>query len=205
MHENFINMKIIYDYCLLSQDRQNYIFELKKIKINDKCFELLIKSSEIQNAINEIAKKMNNDMKGKDVVFVCILNGAFIFASDLLKKIKFKCCITFIKLSSYKQIKSSGVIKKLIGINEEIKDKSIVIIEDIVDTGMTIESTIARLLEYKPKEIKIATLLFKPQAYTKNIEIDYIGFKIPDNFVVGFGLDYNGYGRNLRDIYTLNK
>jgi hypoxanthine phosphoribosyltransferase len=176
---------------------------MKRIKIENKLFEISIKSKEIQIAISKISSTMNFQLKDKDVVFVCILNGAFMFASDLLKKIKFNSSITFIKLSSYKDANSSGEIKKLIGINEEIRNKTVVIIEDIIDTGITIESTVKQLYKYNPEEIKIATLLYKPSKYLKNIEINYIGFEIPDTFVVGFGLDYNGYGRNLKDIYSL--
>jgi hypoxanthine phosphoribosyltransferase len=178
---------------------------LKKVKIENRIFEISIRSADIQNAVTEIAKKINAELKGKDIVFLCILNGAFMFASDLLKKIKLNNRITFIKISSYKDTDSSGIIKKLIGINEELKDKTIVIIEDIIDTGNTIESTIEQLKVYRPEEIIIAALLFKSGKYKSREEINYIGFEIPDDFVVGYGLDYNGYGRNLRDIYKLTK
>ena len=182
---------------------------MKKIKVLDKKFLISIKSIEIQKAISDIANKMNSDLKGKEVIFVCILNGAFMFASDLLKKIKFNCQISFLKLASYEGTSSSGNVKKLIGINEGTNDnyrnKTIVIIEDIVDSGITIESIINQLSEYQPEEIKIATLLFKPNAYKQNFEIDYVGIKIPNDFIIGFGLDYNGFGRNLNQIYTLTE
>lgn len=182
---------------------------MKKIKILDKKFCISIKSVEIQKAISKIANKMNKDLKGKDVIFVCILNGAFMFASDLLKKIKFNCQISFLKLASYEGTTSSGNIKRLIGINEGVnenyRNKTIVIIEDIVDSGITIENIIRQLHEYQPEEIKIATLLYKPNAFKQNFEIDYVGIEIPNDFIIGFGLDYNGFARNLNQIYTLTE
>ena len=178
---------------------------MKKVKIIDKWFEVSITSIEIQKAIINMATKMNNDFKGKEIVFVCILNGAFMFASDLLKKINLNCTITFLKLSSYEGTSSSGKIKKLIGINEDLKGKTVVVLEDIVDTGTTIENIVNQLKENNAKEIKVATLLFKPNAYKGNIKIDYAGLEMPNDFIIGYGLDYNGYGRNLKEIYTLTK
>lgn len=178
---------------------------MKKVKIIDKWFEVSITSIEIQKAIINMATKMNNDFKGKEIVFVCILNGAFMFASDLLKEINLNCTITFLKLSSYEGTSSSGKIKKLIGINEDLKVKTVVVLEDIVDTGTTIENIVSQLKENNAKEIKVATLLFKPNAYKGNIKIDYAGLEMPNDFIIGYGLDYNGYGRNLKEIYTLTK
>jgi len=176
---------------------------MKRVKIIDKEFEISIPSSEIQNIIFRLADKMNNDLRAKKVIFLGILNGSFMFAGDLFKKIDIDCQITFLKVASYVGTSSSGNVKRLIGLNEDIKDQVVVILEDIVDTGITIDNIIKQLKGYEPSEIRVATLLFKPEAYQKEIKIDYIGKEIPNDFIVGYGLDYNGFGRNLEDIYTL--
>jgi hypoxanthine phosphoribosyltransferase len=176
---------------------------MKEIHVIDKTFREFISEKEISNRIDEIAKRINSDFAGKDVVFLGILNGAFLFAADLFKRIDLKARISFVKLASYEGTKSSGTIKELIGWNEDIKNKYIIVIEDIVDTGNTLERIVDELVIRKATGIKIATLLFKPAAYTKNIPIDYIGFEIPNEFVIGYGLDYDGYGRNFPSIYSL--
>ena len=175
----------------------------KKVKVLDKEFEVSIPGLKIDEEIIKMAKKMNQDLKGKDVIFMGILNGSFMFAGDLFKHISIDCQITFLKLASYQGTTSSGKIKRLIGLNEDIKDKTVVVLEDIVDTGITLDNIRKQLIGYEPKEIKVATLLFKPEACKKDAIIDYIGFSIPNDFIIGYGLDYNGYGRNLADIYTL--
>jgi hypoxanthine phosphoribosyltransferase len=176
---------------------------MKEITILDKTFREFISEDEIRLRIDELAKKINRDLAGKDVVFLGILNGAFMFASDLFKRINFEAKISFVKLASYEGTSSSGSIKELIGWNEDIRKKSVVVIEDIVDTGHTLERIMDELKMRKAAEIKIAAMLFKPAAYTRSIPLDYVGMEIPDNFVVGYGLDYNGYGRNLPSVYTL--
>ncbi len=176
---------------------------MKEIRVLDKTFKEFISQKDINERIDELARKINNDFAGQDVVFLGILNGAFLFAAELFKRIDLKARISFVKLASYEGTKSSGSIKELIGWNEDIKNKQIVIIEDIVDTGNTLERIIDELLIRKATGIKIATLLFKPKAYTKSIPLDYVGFEIPNDFVIGFGRDYDGYGRNLPSIYSL--
>ena len=176
---------------------------MKEIQILDKKFKEMITGEAIQQRVEELAAMMNNDLCGKDVVFLGILNGAFLFAADLFKRLEFPVRISFVKLASYEGTKSSGVIKELIGWNEDIKDKTVVVIEDIIDTGVTIERIMAELVMRKAAEIKIVTAFFKPEAYKSKIAIDYIGFEIPNDFVVGYGLDYDGYGRNLTSIYKL--
>ena len=176
---------------------------MKEIRILDKKFREMITEDAIQKRIDELAGQINLDLAGKDVVFLGILNGAFLFAADLFRKIRLEARISFVKLASYEGTSSSGTIRELIGWNEDIKDKTIVVIEDIVDTGNTLERIIDELVMRKVREVKIATLLFKPAAYTKNIHINYTGFEIPDNFVIGYGLDYDGFGRNLPSVYTL--
>lgn len=150
-----------------------------------------------------MASQMNKDLKGKDVVFLGILNGAFLFAADLFRRLEIPARISFVKLASYEGSKSSGSIKELIGWNEDIRNKTVIVIEDIVDTGHTLERIMDELVMRKALEIRIATVLFKPGAYKSAIHLDYIGFEIPNDFVVGYGLDYDGYGRNLPAVYTL--
>jgi len=176
---------------------------MKIVQVLDKKFKVSIPENTIQSAIKLMALKMNTDLVNKEVIFLGILNGCFMFAGDLLKYIEFPCKISFLKLASYQGIESSGDVKKLIGINENIEGKTIVILEDIVDTGNTLESIIFQLMEYNPLEIKVATLLYKPDAYKKELAIDYIGLEIPNGFILGYGLDYDGFGRNLSDIYTI--
>jgi len=176
---------------------------MKEVQILDKRFREYIPENDLQKRIVELAGKINNDFAGKEVVCVGILNGAFMFAADLFRKIDLNARITFIKLASYAGTSSSGEIKELIGWNEDLKGKSVIIIEDIVDSGITLEHTVDNLIIRDVKEISIITLLLKPAAYKKNILIDYVGFEIPNDFVVGYGLDYNGEGRNLPSVYSL--
>lgn len=176
---------------------------MKEVRVLDKNFREYITEKEIIDRINVLADKINKDFDGKEVVFLGILNGAFLFAAELFKRINIKARISFVKLASYEGTTSSGTVKELIGWNEDIKNKYIIVIEDIVDTGNTLERIVDELVIRKVSGVKIATLLFKPEAYTKDIPIDYIGFQIPNDFVIGFGLDYDGYARNLPSIYTL--
>lgn len=176
---------------------------MNEIRILDRNFREFIPEREIRGRIEELARQINRDMAGKEVVFLGILNGAFIFASDLFRLIEFPAKISFVKYASYDGTSSSGTVRELIGWNEDIQDRTIVIIEDIIDTGETIEHIIDELMIRKPREVRIAALFLKPSSYMKKIDIDYIGFEIPDNFVVGYGLDYDGYGRNLTSVYTL--
>jgi hypoxanthine phosphoribosyltransferase len=177
----------------------------KIIEVLDKRFQLSISSNEINSIIEDLANQMNNDLVGKDVIFLGILNGSFMFAADLFKRINIPCQISFLKVASYSGTSTSGTVKRLIGINENIEDKTVVILEDIVDSGKTLEDLLKQLLGYGPKEIRIATLLFKPDACVVNLPLNYIGLKIPNDFIVGYGLDYDGFGRNYEDIYTLIK
>jgi hypoxanthine phosphoribosyltransferase len=178
---------------------------MKEIRILDKTFREYLPEKVIQQRVEELAGKVNKELAGREVVFLGILNGAFLFAADLFRRIEFPARMSFVKLASYQGTTSSGSIKELIGWNEEIKNKTIVIVEDIVDTGNTLERIVDELIIRKAAEIKVAAMLHKPAAYTKNIPLDYIGFEIPNDFVVGYGLDYDGYGRNLPSIYTLAK
>jgi len=164
---------------------------------------MFITQTQVRTSIEHIADRINNDYHGKEIIFLAVLNGAFIFAADLVRKIKPMNNITFVKTSSYQGDSSEGLVKELIGIKEDLNGKHIIVLEDIVDTGLTIEHIFNHVKKnYKPASFAIATLLFKPQAYCKNIAINFVGLEIPNKFVVGWGLDYNGCGRNLVDIYA---
>ena len=176
---------------------------MDKVRILDKEFKLFISEKQIQEAVKEMAQRMNKELKGKKVFLIGILNGCFMFAADLVKHLDLDCTITFLKLASYQGTSSTGKVKRLIGLNEDIKGQTVVVLEDIVDTGITLDFIQKQLKGYEPAEIKLATLLYKPEACRQDVSLDYVGIEIPDDFVVGYGLDYNGCGRNLRQIYTV--
>lgn len=175
------------------------------IQLEDKVFKKSIESSQIQEQIQRIAHEINSCKFSHDVIFIAVLNGAFMFATDVVRRINFPCRISFLKLASYLGSSSTGAVKQLVGINEELKNKSIIVLEDIVDTGHTLDTVLKQLKSFDPAEIKIASLLYKPDACKHDFKIDHVGFTIPNDFIVGFGLDYNGLGRNLDDIYTIVK
>lgn len=173
------------------------------IEVKDKKFSLYINSEEINKSVTKVADKINKDLEGKNPLFIVVLNGAFIFASDLIRKINIDCEISFVKLSSYSGTKTTSVVRELIGLDENLSGRNIVIIEDIVDTGITMENTVNKFKKLNAKDVKIATLLFKPKAFQKDYNIDYIGLEIPNDFILGYGLDYDGFGRNYPDIYKI--
>lgn len=178
---------------------------LKQVKLKDKEFVISYPESEIQQDIDVVASKINWDFKNdNDIpVFLCILNGSFMFAADLMKRINFASEVSFVKFSSYAGTKSTGCVNQLIGLNSNLKGRSIIVVEDIVETGNTLTALFKELYKLEPKCVKVATLLFKPNCFKADIKIDYIGRSIPNDFIVGYGLDYDGIGRNLADIYTL--
>jgi hypoxanthine phosphoribosyltransferase len=178
---------------------------MKKIRIQDKEFKMFIPSVNIKRAIDNVAMQINSDYVDKEILFISILNGAFMFSADLIKKISVPCNISFVKLSSYSGSSSTGIVKEIIGLSDNIKGKHVIILEDIIDTGTTIESVVKQLKSKDPASVRVATMLFKPQAYLKNLMIDYIGLDIPNEFLVGYGLDYDGLGRNYEDIYAMVK
>ncbi len=176
----------------------------KKIKLHDLTFEVMISAQEIDNAVNAVAQRINNDYKELDTpIFLGVLNGSFMFMGDLLKKINFNCEISFVKLASYQGVSSSGNVKELIGLGDSIKGRHVIIVEDIVDSGVSIEHIVNSLSDRGAASIKVCTLFLKPKAYTKEIKIDYPALEIGNEFIVGYGLDYNQLGRNLADIYVL--
>lgn len=180
-----------------------YFSNMEIIQIHDKQFALTIEEADILKAVKRVGEEINNDLSGTNPLFICVLNGAFMFASDLIKVVNFPCEITFIKLSSYEGIYTTGSVKEVIGLNESVVDRHVVVVEDIVDTGITMEKIIASLKIKGAKSIKVVTFLQKPDALLRDISVDYVAMKIPNDFIVGYGLDYDGYGRNLKDIYTV--
>ena len=175
-----------------------------RIKIADKEFDLFIPYEKIRAVVEDIADKMNEDLPGKNPLFLCILNGSFMFATEIFKRISLLDAeISFVKLASYQGTSTTGTVKELIGLNEDLTDRTVVILEDIVDTGITIEKTLQQIWSKNPKEVQVATLLLKPDALKREVKLDYVGLEIPNDFIVGYGLDYDGRGRNLIDIYKV--
>ena len=176
---------------------------MKTITLKDKTFGISIPEAELFAAIDKVAEKMNANLADKNPLFIIVLNGAFMFASDLLKRVEMPAQLSFVKVSSYSGTSSTGNVKELIGLNEDVKGRTVVIIEDIVDSGRTMFGMVKYLKSLGVGELHIATLFFKPEALKYDLNIEYVAMEIPNDFIVGYGLDYDGYGRNLRDIYTL--
>lgn len=178
---------------------------MQRVTLKDKTFVPYITSDKIQESVRQMAKKINTDLAQDMPLFLVVLNGSFMFAADLLKEVTIPCELSFIKLASYHGTSSTGTVTEMIGLTEEIKGRTVIVVEDIVDTGVTIEKLVALLNKKEVKQIKIASFLLKPDAYTKAIKVDYVGMEIPNDFVVGYGLDYDGLGRNMKDIFVLDK
>jgi hypoxanthine phosphoribosyltransferase len=176
---------------------------MKIVKVKDKEFSLFLTAEDIDKAVAQVADMINIDMEERDPLFLCILNGAFVFASDLLKKVNVDCEVSFVKLSSYVGTQTTNTVRELIGLDQVLTNRTVVIIEDIIDTGITMGYTLDKLRSLGASDVRIATLLFKPEAFKKDYAIDYVGMVIPNEFIVGYGLDYDGYGRNLPDIYKI--
>ncbi|UTA69797.1 MULTISPECIES: hypoxanthine phosphoribosyltransferase [Emticicia] len=171
--------------------------------IKDKNFVQFIDSEQLQNRIKALAHQINKDYEGKNPLLIGVLNGSFMFVSDLFKSIEIDCEITFIRVASYQKTESTGQVKQILGLTEDVKYRHVIIVEDIVDTGLTMHEVLAQLAAQKPASLKIMTLLLKPDALKVPLKVDYTGFEIENKFVVGFGLDYDGQGRNLDAIYVL--
>ncbi len=176
---------------------------MKEVSYHGLTFEPYITRDRIDARIKELGQQITDDCKGKLPLFLCVLNGAFPFASDLFRAVDTDAEITFIRLKSYSGTESTGTVKEIIGLNEDIKDRTVIIVEDIIDTGHTIHKLVNDLLPHRPAELKIATLLFKPEALARDVKPDYVAFEIPKKFIIGFGLDLDGLARNLNDIYAL--
>ena len=173
------------------------------IQVNDKQFEPYLTATQIDEQVQRLGNEINRDYKSKKPLFIAILNGSFMFASDLFKKLTIDCEICFIKLASYKGTKSTGQVITSIGLDATLTDRDVIIIEDIVDTGKTLTEFLPQLVNQQPTSLKIVALLHKPEATTHPIKIDYLGFSVPNKFLLGYGLDYDGFARNLKEIYTL--
>lgn len=176
---------------------------MDKIRVHDKEFIPYISAEEINSAVKKLAAEIDRDYKDKNPLFIAILSGSFMFASDLFKQITIPAEICFIKLASYKGTKSTGNVITSIGLDIELHERDVVILEDIIDTGKTMHAFLPQLEHQQPKSLKICVLLHKPESMVHAVNIDYLGFTIPDNFVVGYGLDYDGLGRNLPAIYQV--
>lgn len=176
---------------------------MARVTIKDKTFETSIPEAEILQQVKAVAARINQDMAGKNPLFLAVLNGAFVFAADLLREITIPCEISFVKLASYQGTTSTGKVTEVIGINENLSGRDIIIVEDIVDTGLTMQRMLESLGTRNPASIHICTLLLKPDKLQVPLDIEYAAFKIPNQFILGYGLDYDQQARNLRDIYTL--
>ena len=174
------------------------------VKIHDKTFDTYLSSETIQQKVEELAQALNRDYKEKRPLCIAILNGSFMFAADLFKYLSIEAEISFIKLASYRGMKSTGNVITAIGLEDDLFDRDVIILEDIVDTGKTLHEFLPKLHHQQPKSLKIVALLHKSSATRFPLTVDYVGFDIPDKFVVGYGLDYDGLGRNLKEIYQLS-
>ncbi|GAB3267817.1 hypoxanthine phosphoribosyltransferase [Larkinella harenae] len=173
------------------------------LTIKDKTFVPFIDQNKLKNRIVQLANQINQDYRDKEPMLVVVLNGAFIFAAELMTHLTIPCRVTFLRVSSYQQTASTGVVRELLGLSESLAGQDVILIEDIVDTGLTIQDVTRQLNEQEPASLAIATMLFKPEALQVNVTIQYVGFEIENRFVVGYGLDYDGFGRNTREIYVL--
>ena len=176
---------------------------MNTIKVLDKEFRLYIKQEEIETVIKDIANKINEEYKDKSPLFLVMLNGAFMFASQLFKELTIDCETSFVKYASYDGTQSTCEVKELIGLNSNLEGRDVVIVEDIIDSGYTMNCLLNKLEAMKVSSVKIATMLFKPNAFKFDYKIDYIGMNIGNEFIVGYGLDYNQHGRNYGSIYKV--
>ena len=173
------------------------------VKIKDKTFETSITESEIKQRVKELAQRISHDLEGKNPLLLGVLNGSFIFAADLMREMTIPCEISFVKLASYQGVLSTGKVKEIIGINENLSGRDIVIVEDIVDTGRTMKQMVDSLATRNPASVRICTLFVKPDKLEEPLDIEYAAFSIPNDFILGYGLDYDQQGRGLKEIYTL--
>lgn len=173
------------------------------IQIKDKRFKTFIPEEQIMKEVARVADEINRDLSGTNPLFISVLNGSFMFTADLMKHLTMPCEVSFVKLASYEGTSSTGKVKELVGLGDDITGRTVVIVEDIVDTGLTMKQLVETLRACGPKDIKIATLLVKPDKLKVELDINYVAMNIPNDFIVGYGLDYDGLGRNYRDIYTV--
>lgn len=177
---------------------------MKNMVLKDKTFEVYLSENEIKQRIGQLGAQISKDFLGEEVILLGVLNGSFIVMADLARSIELPTQCEFFRISSYSGMETTGKVKSILGLSIDIKGKNVIVVEDIVDTGLSMEYLISQLSQMKPKRLAVATLLFKKEAFRFNYPLDYVGFEIPNKFVVGFGLDYDGLGRNLPDIYQLS-
>jgi len=175
------------------------------VKIKDKMFETSIPEAEIKERVKALAEQISKDMEGRNPLLLAVLNGSFIFAADLMREMTIPCEISFVKLASYEGTTSTGKIKEVIGINQNLTGRTVIIVEDIVESGLTIKRMIESLRTRNPESVHICTLLLKPERLKASLDIEYVAFSIPNDFILGYGLDYDQQGRNLKDIYTIRE
>jgi len=176
---------------------------MSRITIKDKTFETSMPEAEIKKRVKELAQQMSRDLEGKNPLFLAVLNGAFIFAADLMREMTIPCEISFVKLASYQGTTSTGTIHEVIGINEDLTGRTVVILEDIVESGLTIKRMLEQIGTRNPASVQVCTLFFKPERLKENLKLDYVAFSIPNDFILGYGLDYDQQARYLKDLYTL--
>ena len=173
------------------------------VKIKDKSFRVSIPEAEIKERVKALAEQTSKDLEGKNPIFLGVLNGSFIFAADLMREMTIPCEISFVKLASYQGTTSTGKVQEVLGINENLSGRTVVIVEDIVESGQTMKQMIESLGTRNPESVRICTLFFKPEKLKEDLNLDYVAFSIPDDFILGYGLDYDGLGRELKDVYTI--
>ena len=173
------------------------------VKIKDKSFRVSIPEAEIKERVKALAEQMSKDLEGKNPIFLGVLNGSFIFAADLMREMTVPCEISFVKLASYQGTTSTGKVQEVLGINENLSGRTVVIVEDIVESGQTMKQMIESLGTRNPTSVHICSLFFKPEKLKEELTLDYVAFRIPDDFILGYGLDYDGLGRELKDVYTI--
>ena len=176
---------------------------MSRVKIKDKTFETSMTEAEIKQRVKELAQQMSRDLEGKNPLFLAVLNGAFIFAADLMREMTIPCEISFVKLASYQGTTSTGTIHEVIGINEDLTGRTVVILEDIVESGLTIKRMLEQIGTRNPASVQVCTLFFKPERLKEDLKLDYVAFSIPNDFILGYGLDYDQQARYLKDLYTL--
>ena len=176
---------------------------MNAVQVKDKTFRPFISVEDIRKRVAEVGAQLNHDLEGKDPLFLAILNGSFVFAADLMREITIPSQISFIRVSSYSGMESTGKLTEVVGLKENIKGRTVVIVEDIIDSGFTMQGLVKTLLEREPADLRICTLLTKPGNMEVDLKIDYCAFEIPNDFIVGYGLDYDGYGRNIPGIYVV--
>ena len=176
---------------------------MSRVKIKDKTFETSMTEAEIKQRVKELAQQMSRDLEGKNPLFLAVLNGAFIFAADLMREMTIPCEISFVKLASYQGTTSTGTIHEVIGINEDLMGRTVVIVEDIVESGLTIKRMMEQIGTRHPASVQVCTLFFKPEKLKEDLTLDYVAFSIPNDFILGYGLYYDQQGRGLKDLYTL--